>query len=71
MDELDFIIIRFINKKGNEARKNIIRILCMKKEEKLILLNYLYNLFINYSIIASDKRLSKMIDDITKEKNNE
>ena len=67
MKEIDVVILSLINKDGKKAKENIVKILCMNNKEKIKLLNYLYNLFINYNIIPSDERLEGEISKIIKE----
>lgn len=61
MDELDYIILNMVNRKGKIAKENIIKVLCMSKLEKLKLIKYLNNLYLKYGIIPSNDRLKKEI----------
>lgn len=67
MDELDYIILNMVNRKGKIAKENIIKVLCMSKLEKLKLIKYLNNLYLKYGIIPSNDRLKKEILRILKE----
>jgi len=61
MDELDYIILNMVNKKGKRAKENLLKVLCMSKLEKLKLIKYLNTLYLKYGIIPSDARLEREI----------
>lgn len=63
MDELDLIIIKFLNKKGVIARNNIALTMHMDRKDKIKILKYLIKLY-SVNILPSDKRVRSKIKKI-------
>lgn len=63
MEQIDVIILKFLNRKGKMARNNIALIMHMTKTEKIKILKYLIELY-QSNILPSDKRVRKKISEI-------
>lgn len=63
MNELDMVIIYFLNKTGIEAKNNIAIIMLMNNKDKLRILNFLANLH-SIGIIPSNRRVRRKINEI-------